>query len=226
MDRLPVRAHLLHCGLWRLDATAQVSKMRIAAPKFQQQMRFNVIFSRPFRLAGFFQSLNQSLQFIDTINVQTVNWKTYGSRGNKQNTFNINCLLILIVIHDSTSNSIFLFADNSKKFDFENSKLHRMTSSTLTFLPFDDIWPYTYMPNSIPFSFYCSHRSTLCVSFISSKSHLSSQNLNFIHNKMASEAQKNDKDYQKVVELQALRNEQRNIVNNISTLELDLKEHK
>lgn len=43
---------------------------------------------------------------------------------------------------------------------------------------------------------------------------------------MATDAQNRDKDYQKVVELQALRNEQRNIVNNISTLELDLKEHK
>lgn len=44
---------------------------------------------------------------------------------------------------------------------------------------------------------------------------------------MAAEAPKVDKEYAKILnELQSLRNEQRNVVNNISTLELDLKEHK
>lgn len=44
---------------------------------------------------------------------------------------------------------------------------------------------------------------------------------------MATEASRNDKEHMKVLnELQALRNEQRNIVSTISTLELDLKEHK
>lgn len=44
---------------------------------------------------------------------------------------------------------------------------------------------------------------------------------------MSGEASKNEKEHQKIInELQALRNEQRNIVGNISTLELDLKEHK
>lgn len=44
---------------------------------------------------------------------------------------------------------------------------------------------------------------------------------------MSGEASKNEKDHQKILsELQALRSEQRNIVSNISTLELDLKEHK
>lgn len=41
------------------------------------------------------------------------------------------------------------------------------------------------------------------------------------------EQSKNDKEYNKILnDLQSLRNEQRNIVNNIATLELDLKEHK
>lgn len=44
---------------------------------------------------------------------------------------------------------------------------------------------------------------------------------------MAAEPPKADKEYGKILnELQALRNDQRNVVNNISTLELDLKEHK
>lgn len=44
---------------------------------------------------------------------------------------------------------------------------------------------------------------------------------------MTAEQSKNDKEYTKILnDLQSLRNEQRNIVNNISTLELDLKEHK
>lgn len=44
---------------------------------------------------------------------------------------------------------------------------------------------------------------------------------------MAAESSKNDKEHAKILsELQQLRNEQRNIVSNISTLELDLKEHK
>lgn len=44
---------------------------------------------------------------------------------------------------------------------------------------------------------------------------------------MAAEQSKNEKEYARIInELQSLRNEQRNIVNNISTLELDLKEHK
>lgn len=44
---------------------------------------------------------------------------------------------------------------------------------------------------------------------------------------MTAEQNKSEKEYAKIInELQALRNEQRNIVNNISTLELDLKEHK
>lgn len=44
---------------------------------------------------------------------------------------------------------------------------------------------------------------------------------------MSVEASKTEKEHQKILsELQALRNEQRNIVSNISTLELDLKEHK
>lgn len=101
-----------------------------------------------------------------------------------------------------------------------------MTSSTLTFLPFDDIWctVYTYL-HFIPFSFQFSHYSILCgVQF--NKITFAFIEIEFYPRKMATEAQKNDKDYQKVVELQALRNEQRNIVNNISTLELDLKEHK
>ena len=44
---------------------------------------------------------------------------------------------------------------------------------------------------------------------------------------MATEAPKPDKEYAKIVnDLNILRNEQRNIVNNISSLELELKEHK
>lgn len=44
---------------------------------------------------------------------------------------------------------------------------------------------------------------------------------------MAAESSKNEKEHAKILnELQILRNEQRNIVSNISTLELDLKEHK
>lgn len=44
---------------------------------------------------------------------------------------------------------------------------------------------------------------------------------------MTAEQSKNDKEYTKILnDLQSLRNEQRNIVNNIATLELDLKEHK
>lgn len=44
---------------------------------------------------------------------------------------------------------------------------------------------------------------------------------------MAVDAAKPDKEYGKILnDLQVLRNEQRNVVNNISTLELDLKEHK
>lgn len=44
---------------------------------------------------------------------------------------------------------------------------------------------------------------------------------------MSTEQPKSEKEYAKIInELQALRNEQRNIVNNISTLEMDLKEHK
>lgn len=44
---------------------------------------------------------------------------------------------------------------------------------------------------------------------------------------MASEAPRNEKERQKILgDLQTLRNEQRNIVNNISTLEQELKEHK
>lgn len=44
---------------------------------------------------------------------------------------------------------------------------------------------------------------------------------------MAADAPKPDKEYSKILnDLQILRNEQRNIVNNISTLELELKEHK
>lgn len=44
---------------------------------------------------------------------------------------------------------------------------------------------------------------------------------------MAVDAAKPDKEYAKILnDMQVLRNEQRNIVNNISTLELDLKEHK
>lgn len=50
---------------------------------------------------------------------------------------------------------------------------------------------------------------------------------NLKYKTMAADPSKNDKEYAKIVnELQSLRNEQRNIVNNISTLELDLKEHK
>lgn len=45
--------------------------------------------------------------------------------------------------------------------------------------------------------------------------------------KMAAESSKAEKEHAKILnELQSLRNEQRNIVSNISTLELDLKEHK
>lgn len=44
---------------------------------------------------------------------------------------------------------------------------------------------------------------------------------------MATEAPKVDREYAKIVnELQNLRSEQRNIANNISTIEMDLKEHK
>lgn len=44
---------------------------------------------------------------------------------------------------------------------------------------------------------------------------------------MAGEASKAEKEHAKILnELQQLRSEQRNIVSNISTLELDLKEHK
>lgn len=44
---------------------------------------------------------------------------------------------------------------------------------------------------------------------------------------MSGEASKNEKEHQKILgELQMLRNDQRNIVSNISSLELDLKEHK
>lgn len=44
---------------------------------------------------------------------------------------------------------------------------------------------------------------------------------------MASEAARTEKERQKILgDLQTLRNEQRNIVNNISTLEQELKEHK
>lgn len=41
---------------------------------------------------------------------------------------------------------------------------------------------------------------------------------------MAAESSKHEKEHVKI--LNELRNEQRNIVSNISTLELDLKEHK
>lgn len=44
---------------------------------------------------------------------------------------------------------------------------------------------------------------------------------------MSGETSKIDKEHAKILgELQSLRNEQRNIVGNISSLELDLKEHK
>lgn len=44
---------------------------------------------------------------------------------------------------------------------------------------------------------------------------------------MAAEPSKSEKEHQKILsELNTLRNEQRNIVGNISQLELDLKEHK
>ncbi|XP_031617845.1 probable prefoldin subunit 2 [Contarinia nasturtii] len=44
---------------------------------------------------------------------------------------------------------------------------------------------------------------------------------------MAAESSKTEREHAKILnDLQALRNEQRNIVSNISTLELDLKEHK
>lgn len=44
---------------------------------------------------------------------------------------------------------------------------------------------------------------------------------------MAAEASKSEKEHAKILnELQSLRNDQRNIVSNISSLELDLKEHK
>lgn len=44
---------------------------------------------------------------------------------------------------------------------------------------------------------------------------------------MASETAKNTKAMEKIVgEFQSLRNEQRNYINNLSTLEMDLKEHK
>lgn len=44
---------------------------------------------------------------------------------------------------------------------------------------------------------------------------------------MASESSKNEKEHAKILaDLNTLRNEQRNIVSNISTLELDLKEHR
>lgn len=44
---------------------------------------------------------------------------------------------------------------------------------------------------------------------------------------MATEAAKNNKTMEKIVgEFNTLRNEQRNFINNLSTLEMDLKEHK
>lgn len=123
---------------------------------------------------------------------------------------------------------------------YSNSKYEKfeMTSPPLTFLSFDDIsrsqqpmhsvCAYTvhlhieFHTQNLWFNFsshsqHCVYRESL---------HLHSLNWRKQNRKMATELQKNDKDYQKLVELQALRNEQRNVVNNISTLELDLKEHK